>query len=135
MSESGDNGDGAMQEVEILEAKVEVAQREKTPVVLDRCLNKLLLKIEEILDQDDLPQDELVTLGKLVARMAPMAMPRLSAIHQVTEDVSAWVKQLKGQLSLEETDKALAQINRKIEVASRGGRPKTITQKKDPHDD
>ncbi len=130
--DSGDNG--GMPEVEVLEAKVVVAQREKTPVILDRCLNKLLLKVEELLDQDQLPQDELVTLGKLVARMAPMAMPKLSSIHQVTEDVSDWVKRLKGEMTLEETDKALAHIDRKIAAASRGGRPKTITQKKDPHD-
>lgn len=130
--DEGGNGDGTVVpaidvEVEEVEAAAEGVEAKE---LLDEVLIEVLKKAKAILAQAKLGNKDYFKLAGIVAKLAPMALPKLSSTHNVHDSAEKLFDRMKREFSVEDAKKAIAARERRLSrlgartrASRRPGRP------------
>lgn len=128
----GGNGEGA-EPIDVVVQEVDTTAADDARTNLTALLITLLEKAQAIAEKDAALDTAFYQLGNLIAKLAPMAMPRLSTVHNVTEDMDKLMERMGQTFSVEDAQMALTARKKRLQrlraktgATRRPGRPRLI---------
>ena len=126
MADPGDNGDGEQSAAVDVEVQVVPPAEEggEAKDLLDEVLIETLRKAKVILAEEDLPKEDFYQIAKIVARLAPMALPKLSSSHNVNDTTEKIFERMRNTFSQDDCRKAIHSRQERLRLLQRAANPR-----------